>query len=126
MDKGRTGVLRFNWNNSTLQYKPTKTMKIYILKYEVSNHIDFPIGTVVTITDDYFGKGTSRNTSFTVVEGKLKGEKGYVADGLEGWLIEDNPENRKLLKKFSEKASHINSLMKNLESEWGEVPTAIL
>lgn len=100
-------------------------MKTYILKYEVSNHIDFPTGTIVTITDDFFGV-TDRNTSFTVVEGELKGEKGCVADGLEEWLIEDTPKNRKLVEGFLEKASHIHSLMENLEKEWDLVPTAKL
>lgn len=100
-------------------------MKTYILKYEVFNRINFPVGTIVAITDDYY-RSSNRNTSFTVVEGELKGEKGCVADGFEGWLIEDTPENRKLVEDFLTKSFHIKLLMLNLQDEWKEVPTAIL
>ncbi len=102
-------------------------MKTYILKYQVTNMHTFPIGTVVTITDDYYGAGrTSHNTSFTVVEGELKGKKGCVANGLQGWLIDDTPQNRKLIDDFIKKAEHIKILMRNLDSDLEEIPTSEL
>lgn len=94
-------------------------MKTFILKYEVRNRINFPVGTIVAITDD-------DNTKFTVVEGELKGEKGCIADGLKGWLIEDTAENRKLVENFLTRSLHIKLLTVNLNDEWREVPTAIL
>ena len=98
-------------------------MKTYILKYEVCNTVDFPIGTVVKITDDYWGNNTNDvNTGFTVVSGKLKGEKGYVADGLNGWLIENTITNRKLIKsllsqsvKFQKEGNKLQKIIRGIK-----------
>lgn len=103
-------------------------MKTYILKYDVINIDDlFPAGIIVKITDDYWGNtNNDKNTGFTVVSGKLKGQKGCVVNGLEGWLLENTETNRKIFKEFAE---NIKKLTKSLEAEekaWEKIPTAIL
>ena len=101
-------------------------MKKYILKLNVYNHIDFPLGTIVKITDDYFGAGGDKNTGFTVLEGKLAGEKGCVADGLEGYLLEDTPENRKLVQNFKKKSRKLAVASEKLNTDYDNIPIAIL
>lgn len=89
-------------------------MKTFILKYEVCNHIDFPIGTIVKLVD---------NENFMVVEGKLKGQTGCVANGLNGWLMENNSTNKKLLNKFKTEQKKINLKINELDKEWDALPT---
>lgn len=99
-------------------------MKTYILKYTVCNNVDFPMGTIVKITDDYWGSGhNSKNTGFTVVEGKLKGQKGCVADGLKGYLIEDTSVNRSLIKGYQIATEKLEQEMDKLDKKWHSVPT---
>lgn len=105
-----------------------KKMKTYILKYDVYNFITFPKGTVVKITDDYWGGGSSdqKNTGFTVTKGKLKGQKGNVADGLNGWLLENTVENRKLLSEFKSKEKSLNISINSLNRAWNKIKAVVL
>lgn len=94
-------------------------MKTYILKYPVRNSIDFPVGTIVKITDDYWGKGSNEpNTGFTVVQGKLKGQKGCVSNGLKTFLVENTKVNRGeikgLLKEHRELDKSIERVLRKL------------
>lgn len=66
-------------------------MKKYILKRTVYNNIDFPVGTIVKPIKEEF-------RCFEVVSGKLKGEKGEIADGLKGWVCEYTPQNVRRIK----------------------------
>jgi len=108
--------------------KQAPTIKTYILKYRVMKGGMFPVGTVVTITDDYYGVGdkTGRNTSFTVVEGKLKGKKGCVPSGLSEFLIDDTPKNRKLTQKYLKESDRIMRLASELARSWANVPSSEL
>lgn len=92
-------------------------MKTYILKRVVYNDDEFPIGTIVTITDDYWENGNNdKNTGFTVVEGELEGKKGCVANGLDGWLADDTKANRSLIQQCIEHMKDIkNQLKRNTE-----------
>jgi len=92
-----------------------KNMKTYILKRDVYNNIDFPKGTVVKIIDPKW--------EFEVSEGKLKGERGNIADGLNGWLLENTPENKKLLKEYLEETKHLELSIKKLDKKWSSLPT---
>jgi hypothetical protein len=94
-------------------------MKTYILKYDVYNSIDFPKGTIVKQINEKFYK-------FEVVEGDLKGEKGDIADGLSGWLLEDTPENRKILADFLNEKERIEAQIKDLNKRWGDLPAAVI
>lgn len=90
-------------------------MNTYILKFDVYNDIDFPKGSIITIIDPKW--------EFEVVEGRLKGERGNIADGLNGWLLEDNPENRMLFKDFTTKSKKLESAIKRLDKKWRSLPT---
>ena len=90
-------------------------MNTYILKFDVYNDIDFPKGSIVTVIDPKW--------EFEVVEGRLKGEKGNIADGLNGWLLEDTHENRMLFKEFTAIAKKLESDIKRLDKEWESLPT---
>lgn len=79
-------------------------MKTYILKRPIYNNIDFPIGTVIKVNDPKW--------EVEVVEGELKGEKGHIADGVEGWIVDDTEENRALIQQCIE---HEENLMKQLK-----------
>jgi len=98
-------------------------MKRYILKYDVYNNVDFPKGTTVIITDDYWGDKRNDSTGFTVIKGKLKGEKGCVADGLNGWLLDDTPENKKLIKNHENEITKLENSIKRLNKKWDSLPT---
>lgn len=102
-------------------------MKTYILKYDVYNNEDFPAGTIVTITDDYWGKGSNKeNSGFTVIEGKLKGKKGCVADGLHGYLLDNTNENKKLFTEFQNESRKLKDAINVLNKKWNDLPSAIL
>ena len=102
-------------------------MKTYILRLPVFNENDFPKGTIVKITDDYWGKNKSNpNTGFTVIEGELKGKKGCVADGLLGYLLDDTLENRHLIKVLQDEQENIKFLYEQLQKRWDELPKAII
>ena len=103
-------------------------MKTYILKYPVHNEHEFPIGTIVTITDDYWGNGNEElNTGFTVVEdGPMKGMKGCVADGLNGYLLENTPENHWEVRDFFSRKAELNRQIEKLNQEWDQLETAKL
>ncbi len=102
-------------------------MKTYILKYDVHNFINFPMGTIVTITDDYWGKGhNDSNTGFTVVNGKLKGEKGYVSNGLNGYLLDNNSENKELIKEYKVAMKKLKVVKKDLNKKIDLLPTVKL
>lgn len=75
--------------------------KQYILTRPVYNTIDFPIGTVVK-------ECTAIMKCFEVVKGKLKGQRGGIADGLSGWVCDDTPTNRKLIKEYLNKVKEFN------------------
>lgn len=102
-------------------------MKTYILKRSVYNNEDFPIGTIVTITDDYWGKGSNdKNTGFTVVEGELKGKKGCVADGLDGWIADDTEENRALIQQCIEHDENLKKQLKQNAKRIDNIPNSAL
>jgi len=93
--------------------------KTYILVRPVYNNLTFPVGTIVKITDDYWGKDNSdneENTGFTVVSGKLKGERGCVVDGLDGWLLENNKTNMLLIKNYVRKVENLKLREKLLQT----------
>ena len=90
-------------------------MKTYILKFDVYNDIDFPKGSIVTVVNPKW--------EFEVVEGKLNGERGNIEDGLNGWLLEDTPENRVLFKEFTTKVKKLENDIKRLDKEWELIPT---
>lgn len=90
-------------------------MKKYILKYDVYNNIDFPKGTIVKVIDPKW--------EFEVTEGKLNGKRGNIADGLNGWLLEDTPENRLLFNEFKEEERRLNKAIKKLNKNWEKLPT---
>jgi len=77
-------------------------MKTYILKRPVYNSVDFPMGTIVKHI-------TEHCRCFEVVEGKQKGEKGDIADGLfeYDFVCDDTQENRKLIKQFQDKEDEL-------------------
>lgn len=102
-------------------------MKTYILKRSVYNNVDFPIGTIVTITDDYWGNGNNnKNTGFTVAEGELKGEKGCVADGLDGWLVDDIEENRTLIQRYIEQEENLEKQLDQNAERIENIPNCAL
>lgn len=102
-------------------------MKTYILKYDIYNNIDFPKGTIISITDDYWRKGhNDLNTGFTVVSGKLKGEKGCVSAGLNGYLFDNTIENKKLIKNYKSEIKMINRSLKELDKKFDSLPTVKL
>ena len=90
-------------------------MNTYILKFDVYNDIDFPKGSIVTVIDPKW--------EFEVVEGRLKGKRGNVADGLSGWLLEDTLENRMLFKNLISKVKQLESAVNRLDKEWESLPT---
>lgn len=92
-------------------------MKTYILKHPVYNDIDFPIGTVIRLID---------LNKFEVIEGKLNRKIGEVADGLQGWLIDDTEENRKTIKSFFKRKSEIEKQMAALDKELESLEPAII
>lgn len=92
-------------------------MKKYILKYTVHNSIEFPAGTTVKLID-------SEHYNFVVVKGKLKGKKGCVADGLNGWLFEDTTDNRKSFEQYRKTKKKIEDSLKELNKYWNKLPTA--
>ena len=79
-------------------------MKTYILKTAIYNNIDFPIGTIVKVNNPKW--------EVEVVEGKLKGEKGHIADGVKGFIVDDTEENRVLIQQCIE---HDENLIKQLK-----------
>lgn len=85
-------------------------MKTYILKRPVYNYIDFPIGTIVEL----FEKPTHQSmiTEAVVVEGELKGEKLCVADGFDGWIVDDTEENRTLIQRCIEQEENLKKQLK--------------
>lgn len=88
-----------------------KSLKTYILKYNVHNNVTFPVGTIVSITDDYFPYCNDTNTGFTVVSGKLKGQKGCVANGLKKYLLENTDANKNAIKlKGKEEKKHFKCI----------------
>lgn len=101
-------------------------MKTYILKYAVYNSIDFPAGTTVKITDDYWEGNDNLNTGFTVVKGKLKGVKGSVANGLNVYLLDDTDKNRKMFAQFQSAIKKLEGDINLLNKKWDDVPAANL
>ena len=104
--------------------------KTYILKRTVINDMIFPIGTIIEITDDYWGeKSTSpsdKNTGFTVVEGQLKGQKGCVVDGLESFIAEDTEGNMLLIKRCLESIGNLKKQINDNHIIINNLPTPIL
>ena len=100
-------------------------MKTYILKYDVYNSLDFQKGTIVKITDDYWGSSSNdANTGFTVVKGKLKGKKGCVADGLKNHLLDDTIKNRMIFKQFEEAKKRLRVAISKINKRWDDLPVA--
>jgi len=103
--------------------------KTYILIIRVYTSFMFPVGTIIKITDDYWGKdnlNNDENTGFTVVSGKLKGKKGCVADGLDIHLIENNKVNRLLIKNYLRKREELQLKLEKLEKSLLKLKTPIL
>ena len=91
-------------------------MKTYILKDDVYNDIDFPKGTIISlINEEYY--------HFVVTKGKLKGQKGGIADGLNGWLLENTVENRNLVKQFCSEEKRLIKELETLSKNWAKIPT---
>lgn len=99
-------------------------MKTYILKYDVYNNTNFPAGTIVIITDDYWGKKDELNTGFTVMKGKLKGYQGSVANGLKEYLLDNTSENRNAFKEFQHEKKKIKADENSLNKRWNALLTA--
>ena len=94
-------------------------MKTYILKRPVYNSIDFPLGTIVKLLqEDHY--------NFVVVGGKLKGLKGCVADGLNGWVIDNTSKNKKALSIFVKTKKKLHSDIISLNKQWDKLPTSKL
>jgi hypothetical protein len=92
-----------------------KNMSTYILKYNVYNSIDFPKGTIVKIIDPKW--------EFEVVKGKLKGQRGNIADGLNGWLLENTTENALLFNNFMSEEKKLHDAIRDLNERWELLPT---
>lgn len=90
-------------------------MKTYILKRPVHNDITFPLGTIVKLTNDIFN-------CFEVVEGDLSGKVGAIADGIDGWLIDDTFENRILTIRHIEHRLNLDQQMKASYSWADKIP----
>lgn len=90
-------------------------MKTYILKYDIYNDTTFPKGTIVKVNDWQW--------EFEVTEGKLKGQKGHIADGMDGWLIENTPEMKTMVKDYFAAAKKIDLKIKELNQMWGKIKT---
>lgn len=88
------------------------------MKYEVINTITFPIGTIVKVNDPAW--------EFQVVKGKNKGIKGHLANGLDGWLIENTDENRKMLNQFNKESKQLSKAIKSLNERWDKISTVKL
>ena len=99
----------------------------YILRHNVNNDILFKRGTIIRITDDYWGDNLDdKNTGFTVVSGKLKGKKGYVANGLKGWLLENTKENRQKVSNYIKAKKDIQKQLDRLDRDFDLIKTAVL
>lgn len=98
--------------------KNEQISKTYILKYDVYNSISFEQGTIVKVIDP--------DWEFEVVEGELKGERGNIADGLNGWLLEDTTKNRKLFANFKSEIRKLQDALKSENKKWDELPAAVL
>ena len=92
--------------------------KTYLLKYPVHNGITFPIGSVVVPISG------ERYDNFKVVSGKYKGKKGCVANGLDGWLIENTETNRLKLQMFLNKKVYYEHKIKELNQKWIKIKAA--
>jgi len=91
--------------------------KTFILKYPVINDIEFPAGLTVKIID---------KENFIVTHGKLEGKKGFVADGLNGWLLDDTIQNRKLYVEFARQRKKLQNEIILLNEQWEKIPTEII
>lgn len=94
-------------------------MKTYILKRTVYNNETFPIGTIVKHT-------TGTMVCFEVVEGEMKGMKGGIADGLEGWVVDDTPENRTAIKELLNEETYLRNRLKTNSEKMQNIPSAEL
>jgi hypothetical protein len=93
-------------------------MKTYFLKYEVINSMVFPAGTIVKVIDPKW--------EFEVVEGKLKGKRGNIAEGLNGWLIENNITNKDKIETLFKKRKKILKDSIEINKEWEAIESAIV
>ena len=101
--------------------------KTYILKRSVYNNLDFLVGIIVVITDDYWGaSGSDTNTGFTVVKGKLKGEKGCVADGLFGYICDNTEKNRRAIKNIVDTEKKLIKSIKENDKRFNKITNSIL
>lgn len=103
-----------------------KPLKTYILKYNVYNDVTFPTGTIVSITDDYFTSNDKKNTGFTVVSGKLKGQKGCVVDGLKKYLLENTDANKNAIKLKEKEEKKYLKCIDALNKQYNKLKTAKL
>lgn len=92
-------------------------MKTYILKSNVHNYETFPIGTIVKHVNEEFA-------CFEVVSGKQKGKKGDIADGLKGWVCDDTPENRELIKECLNKQKELYKQIKINNQRINNIPAS--
>ena len=90
-------------------------MKTYLLKYIVRNNIDFPKGTVVKVNDWMW--------EFEVVEGQLKGEKGNLADGMDGWLLANTVVNKQILRKLEIEKKKLEDEITAISKQWDDLET---
>ena len=92
----------------------------YILKYSVYNgdERNFLAGLIVEVIDPEW--------EFRVVKGKMKGMRGNIADGLNGYLIENTIQNRNLFKRLSIKANKLHAELAKVDKKWNSVKSVKL
>lgn len=98
-------------------------MKTYILKYGVYNEITYPMGTIIKPLKGKVAKSGGWTYTFQVVEGPLKGKKGTIAGGLNGWVLENTPKNRKLVRTYQKRNAQIDKEITKMNNEWYDVET---
>lgn len=99
---------------------PKQSVKTYILKSDISNfHEEFPMGTIITpIVHDHY--------CFKVVYGKLREKKGQIADGLDGYIVEDTKKNRETIARVIKKNKELNLAIKKNWKRISNIPDAKL
>lgn len=96
----------------------TNNTKTYILKYDCYNDDCFPAGTIVKVNDPKW--------EFEVVIGKMKGQKGHIADGMNRWLVDNTLKNRNLLKVLIKKEKSLLLKIKKIQKQWKKVKPVLM
>lgn len=94
--------------------------KTYILKYAIYNGSPriFLAGLIVEVIDPKW--------EFRVVKGKMKGMRGNIAGGLNGYLVDNTVQNRNLFKRLSIKANKLHAELDKLDKKWSSVKSVKL